>query len=97
VDAGFVREGVSPDDGLVPLHLQARDVRDQATGGHEPLRDDAGRGMVMVVPRAQGHDDFFERAVAGTFADAVDRTLDLPAESTAGLLATASPSRCNEC
>ncbi len=35
-------------------------------------------GVVEIVARAQGHHDFFERAVAGPLADAVDRAFDLP-------------------
>ena len=35
-------------------------------------------GLVVVVPRAEGHHHFFERAVAGPLAEAVDRALDLP-------------------
>ena len=37
-----------------------------------------GVGMVEIVAGPQGHDDLFQRAVAGPFAQAVDRTLDLP-------------------
>ena len=32
----------------------------------------------VVAARAQGHDDFFEGAVAGPLADAVDGAFDLP-------------------
>ena len=46
--------------------------------GHEPVGGDVGGGVVEVVPGAQGHDDFFERAVARPFAEAVDRAFDLP-------------------
>ncbi len=51
---------------------------DQPAGGHQP-RACRSRvvGVVVVVPGAQGHDDFFQRAVAGPLADAVDRALDL--------------------
>ena len=77
VDAGLVGEGVLADDRLVALHLDAGDVGHQPAGGHEPLGVDARVGVVVVVPRAQGHDDFFQRAVAGPLADAVDRALDL--------------------
>ena len=45
--------------------------------GHEARRVDAGRAVVVVAARAHGHDDLFERAVAGPLADAVDRALDL--------------------
>ncbi len=75
---GFVGEGVAADDGLVALHLHAGDVRNQPAGRHQPSGIDIRCGLVIVLPRAQRHDDFFQRAVAGAFADAVDRTLDLP-------------------
>ena len=70
-------EGVAADDRLVPLHLHAGDVRDQPAGGHEPRRVDPRRRVVVVAAGAQRHHDFFQRAVAGPLADAVDRALDL--------------------
>ena len=78
MDAGFVGKRVAADDRLVALHLHAGDVRDQPAGRHQPLRVDARVGVVIILPRAHRHHDFFERAVAGPFADAVDRALDLP-------------------
>ena len=77
VDAGLVGEGVVADDRLVALHLHAGDVGHQPAGGHEPLGVDPRVGVVVVAAGAQGHHDFFERAVAGPFADAVDRAFDL--------------------
>ena len=50
--------------------------------GTRRLRLHAGVGVVEVAARAQGHDDLFERAVAGPLAQPVDRALDL---SGAGL------------
>jgi hypothetical protein len=41
VDAGFVREGVGADDGLVWRHRDADDRRQRVTGRHERLRVDA--------------------------------------------------------
>ena len=41
MDAGLVGKGVAADDRLVALHLNARDVRHQTAGRHEPLGDDA--------------------------------------------------------
>ena len=78
MDAGFVREGVLTDDGLVARDMHAGDAR------HEPARRiqlvciDAGRRAEVFSARMQRHDDFFQRAVAGAFADAVDGALDLP-------------------
>ena len=37
----------------------------------------AGVGVIEVGAGAQGHDDFFQRAVPGPFAQAVDGALDL--------------------
>ena len=34
--------------------------------------------MVKILPRAQRHHYFFQRAIAGPFADAVDRAFNLP-------------------
>ena len=78
VDAGLVREGVAPDDGLVVLDRVA------GQAGHEPRRPgellgahadvDAGE---EVAARADRHDDLLERGVAGALAEAVDRALDL--------------------
>ena len=42
VDAGLVRERVLADDGLVHLHREAGDLRDQPAGGEDLLGDDAG-------------------------------------------------------
>ena len=39
---------------------------------------DAGYRLQVVGARVQGHDDFFQRRVAGALADAVDRDLRLP-------------------
>ena len=33
--------------------------------------------VIVVAAGAQGHDDFFQRAVAGPLAEAVDRAFDL--------------------
>ena len=78
VDARLVGKGVLADNRLVPRHHQAGDVREFAAGRHEELRLDAGRDAVNIGARSQGHDDFFERRVAGPLADPVDRHLDLP-------------------
>ena len=37
----------------------------------------AGIEVIDVAARAHRHDDFFQRAIAGSFPNAVDRTLNL--------------------
>ena len=78
VDARLVGEGVAAHDRLVALDGQAGDRREHPADRVEPLGLDAGRQAVVVEPGLQGHDDLFERGVAGALADAVDRALDLP-------------------
>ena len=71
-------EGVLPDDGLVPLHLVAREA------GHHPAR--AGQLFrphirlepgELVAADLERHDDLLEGGIAGAFAEAVDADLDL--------------------
>ena len=38
---------------------------------------DLGIGVEVVAARSQGHHDFFQRTVAGSFANSVDRAFDL--------------------
>src|SRR5579875_1824859 len=77
MDAGFVGESVLADDGLVALHLNAGDVRDEPAGRIQFLGIDVGRYPEVILPRPHSHDDLFERAVAGPLADAVDGAFDL--------------------
>ena len=84
VDAGLVGEGVAADDRLVALHGQPGDRREHPADRVEPLGLDAGRQAVIVEAGLQRHHDLFERGIAGAFADAVDRALDL---ARAGLAA----------
>ena len=72
-----MREGVGADDGLVGLHRVAGDLRHQLGGGHDLGGVDAGLDREDVGAGAHRHDDLLERGVAGTFAEAVDRALDL--------------------
>src|SRR5207249_4189013 len=79
MDAGFVRERIVADDGFVALDYHAGHVTYQPAGRIKLRGVDAG--MIAgkgVLARAKRHDDFFQRSVAGTFADAVDGALDLP-------------------
>ena len=45
--------------------------------GDQALGADLGVAAEVVVPRLHRHHDFFQRTVAGPFADAVDRAFDL--------------------
>mmetsp|Transcript_100316 Transcript_100316/g.279272 ORF Transcript_100316/g.279272 Transcript_100316/m.279272 type:complete len:521 (+) Transcript_100316:2515-4077(+) len=78
VDAAGMRKGVGANDGLVGLHNEARGLRDELGGRHDLRSVDADIQPEIVAPRAHGHHDFFERAVASPLAQAVDRAFDLP-------------------
>src|SRR4029077_2413639 len=74
----LVRKGVLADDRLVTLDDHPGDARNEPADAAQFLGVDAGRQLVIVLPRAEGHDQLFERGGAGPFAQAVDRALDLP-------------------
>ena len=78
MNAGFVRERVFTDDGFVARNRHAGDLRHQATGRKEACRMNPGVHAEHILAGLDRHDDFLERAIAGTFADAVDGALDLP-------------------
>mmetsp|Transcript_26483 Transcript_26483/g.57558 ORF Transcript_26483/g.57558 Transcript_26483/m.57558 type:complete len:712 (+) Transcript_26483:185-2320(+) len=92
VDAGLVREGVLPHDGLVRLHGHARVLRHHARGEGDVLDAQAREQAVHVVLAAEveRHRHLLEGGVAGALADAVDGALDLarpvhrPREGVAG-------------
>ena len=77
MNAGFVGKSVLADDGLVALHVDAGDARDQPAGGTEALGVDGGAHLKVVRPRVDGHHHFFQSAVAGPFTQAVDRAFHL--------------------
>ncbi len=78
VDPGLVGERVAADDRLVRLDREPGQVADQAAGRRDLLGLDARAGLPELRrPRPEGHDDLFERRVAGPLAEAVDRHLDL--------------------
>ena len=84
MDAGRVREGVRADDGLVGLDQNAGHGGDHARGLVNLLGANISLQAVGVPARVQGHDDFFQRRVAGAFADAVDGAFDLPRARAGG-------------
>ncbi len=71
-------EGIPSDDGFIALHVHAGDLADQTAGGNESLCDDARLAMEEIFSRTHGHDHFFQGTVSGSFADAIDRALNLP-------------------
>ena len=78
MNAGFVREGVAADDGLVGLGSEGDDGAQELAGRVEVLGVDAGLEGEAVVAGLHGHDDLFERAVAGALADTINSAFDLP-------------------
>ncbi len=77
MDAGFVGEGVLADDGLVALHVDAGDARDQPAGRAQAFGVDRGADQKVIRACMHGHHDFLEGAIAGPFAQAVDGAFDL--------------------
>ena len=78
VNAGLVRERIVADDGFVTLHDHAGEMRDETAGRVDLTRVDTGRQTAENLgSHLQRHHDFFERSVAGAFAEAVDCAFDL--------------------
>ena len=77
MNSRLVCEGIFSDDGLIPRDRHAGNAGHQPRGRVQALRVDVRFGIEERFARPQGHDDFFERAIARAFADTVDRALDL--------------------
>jgi hypothetical protein len=77
VDAGFVRERVLADHCLVARNRHARDAREQAAGRKQAPGVDAGVQAVDAFTHLERHRDLFERRIARTLTDAVDRAFHL--------------------
>src|SRR5580658_8874165 len=78
MDAGFVREGIPPDDRFVRLRTEADDRTQDLARREQVLGVDARLVWIPVVARLHHHHDLFERAVARAFADTVNSAFDLP-------------------
>ncbi len=74
----LVREGIAADDRLVGLHRFTGHVRQQLARLEQLWRLNGRVVRQTVLTHAQRHHQFFERRVAGTLADAVDRAFNLP-------------------
>ena len=59
MNAGFVRERVASDDGLVRLHRNFGDLLQQLAGGIEVLAGNAGGVRILVGADAHGHHNLF--------------------------------------
>ena len=88
MDAGLVLEGVGPHNSLVGLDGHARVLLDHVgrrrdvdgVDARPQVRTATGRALLSKMRRSfesESHDDLLEGRVAGPFADAVDRALDL--------------------
>ena len=82
MDPGLVREGVGSDYRLRRGDRHADYVAQKSAGFINLASVDVRVSVVEVPAGSQCHNDLFEARIARTFADAVDRTLDL---SRAGL------------
>ncbi len=77
-------EGIASDDGFVGLHGHAGDFAQQLAGGEEMFGGDGRFVGIAIVANAHGHDDLFERGVAGALSDTVDGAFDLARSSGDG-------------
>ena len=78
VYAGFVREGILTDDGLVSWRVHTCNARDETRCRIQAGRINSGFDVEKLSPGLDRHDDLFKAAVACTFADTVDRAFNLP-------------------
>ncbi len=77
MNPGLMSERVLSHNGLVSLHLHPGDRRHQVTGRIQPIGIHIRLTAVIVGPRFDRHHDLFQRGVARTFAQSVDRAFNL--------------------
>ena len=77
MNAGLVREGVTSGNGFVGLHRNASNFTQQLAGAKQMLTHNTGFVGIAVGTNPHGHDNFFERRVAGALSDAIDCALHL--------------------
>src|SRR5258707_5880804 len=75
--AGFVRKSIAADNRLVRLHAKADDLREHLTGRVNLARIDSSFEGQPIAAYVQRHDNFFQRGIAGAFANSIHRALDL--------------------
>lgn len=74
VNAGGVGEGAGADDGLIRRDRHIADLADGLAGAPDFMMINVGVHVHDVFAHFDRHDHFFQRAVAGAFADTVHRT-----------------------
>ncbi len=84
MNATFMGKGVAAHNGFVGLYVKAGDGGQHARDLEQVRGFDAGVKGVLVVAGAQRHDNFFQRSVACTFANAVNGTFHLPGAAPQG-------------
>ena len=72
-----MRKSIGTDYRLVGLDHEAGGLADHAAGSHDVQRVDVHVQVKVIAARFHCHDDLFERAIAGTLAQAVDGALHL--------------------
>ena len=77
VDTRAVGKGVGPDNRLVGRHRDPHQPAHQAAGRHNLARLHPAVQAKVVAPRADGHDDLFQRGIARPLAQTVERALGL--------------------
>ena len=70
-------ESVFADDGFVRLNFYTGDTGQHLRRTHNFLCDDSRIRLVQIFSRLHSHGDFFERSIAGAFADSVDSAFQL--------------------
>src|SRR5438309_587667 len=78
VDARLVGEGVLAHDGLVGLHVHARNGGEEARALEDLLRAHLGVDLEEVLACLERHHDLLEGGLARPLPDAVGGALDLP-------------------
>ena len=72
-----MQEGIAADDGFVGWDRHVRRLADETAAAVDFAGVDARFALQRVLTRFDAHDHFFERGIAGAFADAVQRHFDL--------------------
>ena len=72
-----MRKRIQSHNRFIALHLNAGDARQQARGVQQLGCDDAGVHAVPAAADLDRHCQFFQRGIAGAFANAVDGAFHL--------------------
>src|SRR5215467_12797407 len=78
MDAGFMCERVPAHNRFVWLDTKTNNAGKHLTGRINLARLDSSLEGETIRAHVDGHDDFFQRSVAGPLANAIDRAFNLP-------------------